>query len=149
MSDEKGNGFALDPRVEQELEKANTETDFMGSYVTDGDSSDKIPLVTEWMPDGSEWQGKTIVNDREARLFAIARALPYAYRDEFKDMDGDMDGFITTLFKNLEMYLTSRDGVSREQQKEVLMAMFGGKPDSDQAQNFMRGVFAQAGDDDD
>jgi hypothetical protein len=149
MSDEKGNGFALDPRVEQELEKANTETDFMGSYVTDGDQSDKIPLVTDWLPDGTEWQGKTIVNDREARLFAIARALPHAYRDEFEDMDGDMDMFINTLFKNLEMYLTSRDGVSREQQKEVLMAMFGGKPDQDQAQNFMRGVFAQAGDDDD
>lgn len=149
MSDEKGNGFALDPRVEQELEKANTETDFMGSYVTDGDQSDKIPLVTDWLPDGDEWQGKTIVNDREARLFAIARALPYAYQEEFAEMDGDMNGFITTLFHNLEQYLTSRDGVSREQQKEVLMAMFGGKPDQDQAQNFMRGVFAQAGEDDD
>jgi hypothetical protein len=47
------------------------------------------------------------------------------------------------------MYLTSRDGVAREQQKSVLMAMFGGKPDDDAAQNFMKGMFANASEDDD
>jgi hypothetical protein len=150
MSDQqKGNGFALDEDVKAEIEKASAESDLMGSWVTDEQGGDKLPLVEGWMPDNDEWQGKTVVNDREARLFALARALPYAYRDEFQEMDGDMNGFVTTLFRNLEMYLTSRDGVAREQQKSVLMAMFGGKPDDDAAQNFMKGMFAQAGEGDD
>ncbi len=144
MSESKGNGFALDEDVKREIESAGGESDLMGAWVTDKQGGDKLPLVENWLPDSHEWQGKTHVNDREARLFAIARNLTHAY-PEIRNMEP----FISGLFRDLEMYLTSRDGLSREQQMRVLMSMFGGRIDDDETRGMLMGMLGAGGDDDD
>ncbi len=139
-----GNGFALDDDVKSEIESAGGESDLMGAWVTDKQGGDKLPLVENWLPDNDEWQGKTVVNDREARLFAIARNLTRAYPEI-----QSMDPFISGLFRDLEMYLTSRDGLSREQQMRVLMSMFGGSIDDDETRGMLMGMLGAGNDDDD
>lgn len=140
----KGNGFALDDDVKKEVKESGSEQDLLGSWVTDGSGGDKLPLIENWIPDGDQWQGKTVVNENEARLFAIARNLPKAY-DEISHMQPFIDG----LFTDLEMYKTSVDGLSREQQKSVFMAMFGATDDGSTAGNVLMNALAGQGDDDD
>jgi len=141
---EKGNGFALDEDVKEEIEDANGEDSLLGSWTTDGDQSDKLPLVEGWIPDSDSWQGKTKVNQHEARLFALARNLPKAY-PEIEEMDGFIDG----LFTDLEMYLTSIEGDSRQEQMRVLAAMFGSQIDEEDTRRAFMTAFAGQQDDDD
>lgn len=141
-----GNGFALDDDVKEEIESAGAESDLMGSWVTDKQGGDKIPLVENWVPDANEWQGKTVVNEQEAVLFALARNLPKMF-DEISHMQPFIDGFFT----DLEQYKTSVDGMSREQQMQVFAAMFGGRIEDEEGglRGFMRAVASADGENDD
>ncbi len=139
------NGVSLDEDVKEEIEQAGGEDQLIGGWTNSGGGGDKVPVLTEWIPEGHEWQGKTILNEQEARLLAIARNLPKAY-PEIEDMQPFLEGLIT----DYEMYKTSVDGVSREQQKSVLMAMFGKSPgEEDGLGNMIVGAFGGGGDDDD
>jgi len=139
----KNGGFNLDPDVKEELEETKSEEDIIGMYQTEGGDSEKVPVLKSWLPDSDEWQAKTVVNEREARLMAVARNLTEAY-DEIEHMEPFIEGLIT----DLEMYKTSVDGMAREQQKSVLMAMFGRSSDAQESQSMVMSMLAGQQDDD-
>lgn len=141
--DNNENGFTLDDEVKEELENVVSEDQLIGSYSSDGNGSEKVPVLQSWLPEGDDWQGKTVVNAKEARVLAMARNITTAF-DEVEHMEP----FINNLLTDLEQYLTSVDGLSREQQKQVLTAMFGKTPEKQEAQSMMLGALAGKDNDD-
>lgn len=138
------NGEAIDPRVEEELEQITSEEEIFGSYHSDGEAGEKVETVNNWLPNDENWQGKTVVNEREARLFAVARALPHA----FEEIE-DMQPFIDEMLTNVEMYKTSVGGMAREQQVSVLGSMFGSSDDGEGVRSALAGFIAGGENDDD
>lgn len=134
----------IDPRVEEEIEEVNAEEEIFGSYTNDGQAGEKINTVNNWLPDDDNWQGKTIVNEREARLFALARALPHA----FPEIE-EKKPFIDEMLTNLEMYKTSVKGVSREQQVSVIGSMFGSGEEDSSVRSALAGFIAGGEENDD
>lgn len=137
-----GEEYTIDSDVKEELENVVSEEQIIGTYTSDAQNGQKEQVVSNWFPDSAEWQGKTVVNAREARVLSMARNLPKA----FEEIE-HMEPFIDELISDLEKYLTSVDGISREQQKSVLMALFGESQTDDAARNMVLG--ALAGDTDD
>lgn len=127
---------AIDPRVEEELEDINSEEEIFGSYHTDGQAGEKIETVNNWLPDKDNWQGKTVVNEQEARLFSVARSLPKAF-PEIEEKEPFIDEMIT----NMEMYKTSANE-AREQQVSVLGSMFGSTGEEGSIGSAVRGFIA-------
>lgn len=131
--------FVIDPEIEQEVEEALGDEDIIGRYMG-GSGEERIPLVSDWMPDGDEWQGKTIITKQEAIAHALAKNLSYAFPEV-----RPMHDFIESSVNDLEMLLTSVQGRAREQQMEVLRAMFGaGKADMEEASTMAMTALAGA-----
>jgi len=110
----------LDPRVVADASKSLSEEHLIGTYSTDGNNEERLPLVKSWFPQEDEWQGKTHINSFQAKALAVAKHLPDAF-NELKPLAPFMENVIN----DYEMLLTSVEGKSREQQMNVLMSMFG------------------------
>lgn len=119
MSDE--NDFTLDPDVEDELDEIDAEDPMVVEYGTHGqDGGEKIQFTEKWFPGSDEWAGKTSVSHRQARALALVKNLPLA----FDELEGLSD-FLDVVVEDYEKLLTSVEGRSREQQTDVLRAVFG------------------------
>lgn len=123
--------YTIHPDVDRETSEALSDEDIIGRYMGGSGDSERIPIVKSWLPGGDEWQGKTIITKREAVAHALAKNLSQAF-PEIRPMEE----FIESSVNDLEMLLTSVGGRGREQQMEVLRAMFGaGKLDAEEAQS--------------
>lgn len=111
----------IDDDVVDLLKGIDSEAELMGQYVTEGSSENQsIDFVAQWFPDEDEWQGKTQVTWEQAQAMAVLRHLPKAY-PELEGMEDFLDGVI----RDYEMYLTSVEGESRDQQRRILESLFG------------------------
>lgn len=139
-SDTDGNG-QLDPDVVEELEDLPREDPFVTEYSARGEGSDEesISFAAKWFPDESDWQGKTSITQDQAHALAAVRNLSQA----FEELE-PLEGMLNDMVDDYEMYLTSVDGVAREQQVQVLMSMLGGGVDGESvAGNTLARLFAQ------
>ena len=125
-SEENGEDFAIDPDLKEELDGALSEESIIGMGMAGGKSEEKMPLVKEWFPDENKWEGKTIITANQATQLALAKHLPKAFPEIMP-----LEGFINDVINDYEMLLTSVEGVSREQQKETLISLFGGSSKTD------------------
>lgn len=140
----------VDPAVVEELEDMNKEDPLITEYFTGGADSDteRVDFVETWFPDADEWQGKTDISYVQARNMALVRIIPLVF-DEVEELKPMLD----QLVDNYEKYLTSVDGVAREQQASILRSMFGGPGDMDDETTGMvkaalTGSMGDRGDDD-
>lgn len=141
MSDTNGDGGILDPELKEELENKQVEDPMITEYGSGADSSDgneDISFAESWFPSKDEWQGKTIITPDQARALAAARHLPQVF-DELEDLEPFLEGFIN----DYEKYLTSIEGHAREQQADILTAMFGGETaEESKRRDMILGAFA-------
>lgn len=148
MSEEAGDGHIIDPELKEELENLPAEDPFVTEYGTSlGSNSaqeESISFADKWFPEHDEWQGKTRITPQQARALAAVRALPLVW-DELEDLKPFLDRFVT----DYEMYLTSIDGLARDQHADILRAMFGGEAEQEERRRDMLfGAIAGVGQDD-
>lgn len=125
--------------VEKEIDEYISEEQLLGGYISGGSGdSEKLPLVENWFPSENEWHGKTVISPQQAQAVAVAKHLTTVF-DEISEYEKFIDGVIDDYMK----LLTSVEGVSREQQMQVLMALFGGSMDEEQeAENWMKAAIS-------
>lgn len=129
----------LDPDLKEELSDVLSEEEIVGMYGGAGGKEERMPIVENWFPNADEWQGKTAIQPHQAHALALAKHLPEA----FEEISG-LEGFIQNIINDYEMLLTSIGGQSREQQKNVLRALFGAgtAQESEMAQSFISSLAA-------
>lgn len=136
MTEESEDGHVIDPDLREELEDLPAEDPFVTEYGTSmGSGSAKeesINFADKWFPDWDQWQGKTRITPRQARALAAVRALPLMW-EELEDLEPFLDQFV----RDYEMYLTSIDGVAREQHADILRSMFGGEAEQEERRRDM------------
>lgn len=121
-SDTEENGDPpIDPKVDEFTSEALSDEHLLGAYGAEGNGDeDKLEMVRGWFPGADEWQGKTVINPRQAKMLAVAKHLPEA----FPEIE-EYDDFITNIIDDYEMLLTSVGGNARTQHMNVLMSLFG------------------------
>lgn len=132
MPDEKP---VLDPELVEELQNIPVEDNLLTEYGSPGSQSDDsqdISFAEKWFPDKDNWQGKTIIQPKQARALAAVRAMPEVW-DELEDLEPFLDSMVT----DYEQYLTSIEGISRNQQSKILQAMFGGETEKEERRRDM------------
>lgn len=124
----------LDPDLVDELDDVLSEEEIIGMYGGSGGKEERMPIVENWFPNADEWQGKTAIQPHQAHALALAKHLPEA----FEEISG-LEAFIHNIINDYEMLLTSVGGQSREQQMNVLRALFGAgtAEESEMAQSFI------------
>jgi len=118
-----GGDWAMDPRVDQELESALSEESIIGMYSGKDSSEERIPLVEKFSPNENEWGGKTVFETGQPRSITLADNLATAF-----PVLKPSEEFITEFIEDYEMRLTSVDGIARDQLMRIFMAMFGNAP---------------------
>lgn len=133
------NGPAIPDEVEKEIEESISEDSLIGGYLAGkGNENEKLPIVESWFPEAEEWHGKTRVTPRQAQAVAIAKHLPII----FDEID-EYDKFIENMIDDYLKLLTSVEGVSRDQQMQVLQSLFGGVSDEEnEAKSFMKAAIS-------
>lgn len=147
MTDNNNNRLTIDPQLKESLSNINQEDPLLTEYGTPGKSNADRPqfeITEQWFPQPDDWQGKTRIHPRQAQALAAARILPKA----FDDLE-PIEEYLIDMINNYEMYLTSVDGKSREEQTRVLEAMFGEDPELTEGGNALMSMFAQAEDSED
>ena len=123
-----------------ELKQTQTE-DLFTEYFGKGDESkigESIDFAKDWFPSKENWSGKTKISAHQAHSLSVVRNFTKVF-DEVNHLDEMFDSFVT----DYEIYLTSVEGLSREQQLSILKNMFGGPSDSDEeAKNMFRTMLA-------
>lgn len=126
-----GGDWAMDPRVDQELDSALSEEEIIGMYAGKDSGEERIPLIEKFSPDAKEWGGKTIFETGQPRSVTLADNLPKAFPVLLPS-----EQFINQFIEDYEMRLTSVDGVARDQLMRIFRAMFGaGTNESGEAPN--------------
>lgn len=123
MSESNDSDWALDPRVEKELDEALSEEGIIGGLLAGASDEERIPLVQEFAPDEEQWGGKSIFEEGQPRSVTLADNLATAF-----PVLTPSEAFIEDFIADYEMRLTSVDGVSRDQLMRIFMAMFGSSP---------------------
>jgi len=121
-----GGDWAMDPRVENELENVLSEEGVIGMYSGKESGEERIPLIEKFSPNESEWGGKTIFEASQPRNVTLADNLPLAF-----PVLKPTENFIHEFIEDYEIRLTSVEGVSRDQLMRIFMAMFGSNPGED------------------
>lgn len=118
----------IDPAVEKEIDSALADQDIIGGYMG-GSGEERIPIVESYLPNGDEWQGKTIITRQEAIDHALAKNMVEVF-PELKPIEG----FLINSINDLEMLLTSVEGKSRNEYMEIIRGMFGaGKVENEES----------------
>lgn len=145
MTNNQSQQKTIDPKVINELQSVLSEEEIVGMGMREKGSEEKIPLVEGWFPQKEEWSGKTNISLFQAHNIALAKTLSLAF-PELKPLEK----FIQESLTNYEMLLTSVEGVSREQQMNVLMSMFGGgsKEQTESQTALMTALAGNLGDED-
>lgn len=112
--------WALDPKVEKELDNALSEEGVIGMFQGGENAEERIPLIEKFSPDENEWGGKSIFTQGQPRNVTLADNLPIAF-----PVLKPTEEFINKFVEDYEMRLTSVDGVSRDQLMRIFRAMFG------------------------
>lgn len=107
-------------------------------------NEDKTEFTKEWFPGSEEWQGKTDISYHQAKALALVRNLHLV----FPEID-DLELFLNNTVTDYEMYLTSVDGLAREQQASILKSLFGGSTEeSENTRNMLMTALAGKKDND-
>lgn len=144
MSDNK---IAIPEEVEEEINSALTEEEVIGAFSNSGSGQEeKLSLIEKWFPGEDDIHGKTIISKNQAHAIAIGKHLPLV----FNELDDEFGEFIKEIIDDYMMLLTSVEGIGREQQMNILAAMFGGiSEDEDDARSWMKAAMAAGSADDD
>lgn len=121
-----GGDWAMDPRVDQELNEALSEESIIGMYSGKDSGEERIPLIEKFSPDENEWGGKSIFQEGQPRNITLADNLAKAF-----PVLTPSEAFINEFIEDYEMRLTSVDGVARDQLMRIFRAMFGAGTNSD------------------
>jgi len=124
---ENGEVMEINPELKQMLGEIPTEDPFLTEYGSQKENPDNphTDLIDKWMPESDDWQGKTIITAQQARALAVGRQLPELI-PELSDDEYGVGHVLKDLIKDYEQYLTSIEGLSREQHVDVLQSVFGG-----------------------
>lgn len=135
MSSQNDEYEIVDPELVEALERIPKEDPLITEYGTagKGGQQEAIDFVSQWFPQKDNWQGKTKINENQAKALALFRHLPELF-DEIEDLQGFIEGFTN----NYEQYLTSVDGESRIQHTEILKALFGKSTANDETESLLR-----------
>lgn len=129
-----GGDWALDPRVENELDNTLSEEGIVGGFFGESGSEERIPLIEKFSPDESQWGGKSIFKEGQPRAVTLADNLPEAF-----PVLKPSERFINDFVADYEMRLTSVNGVARDQLMRIFRAMFGaGTADDQEGRNTLQ-----------
>lgn len=142
-------GGVIDPQVKEEVSQNVPEDPFFTEYGKASGSSDneKVDVTSDWIGDesGNNWKPKTIISADQIIALSQVRMLPKA----FPELEG-IEDLLLEQVQAIEQYAVSRDGISREQQVEVLKAMNSGEDmPHDDAGRAIASMFANPPDNDD
>lgn len=100
----------------------------MAEAVSIDKGPDRNEMASEYMPDSTEWEAKTVLDLTDPAAVAGLSQLGEFY-PEVDDLQQPIDDF-------LEMFLKSRTsvgGASRDEYQGILQSMFGSNPDDSTA----------------
>lgn len=135
----------IDDHLYTEMQDTPHEDPFVteyGSQSNDDPQDPAVGQVSKWLPPEDSWLGKTIIDYRQAKAIALAMNIGQIFPT--------VEGVEPKLKEVIKTYLevsTSINGISREQQVEVLASQFNkSRGDSEQSATM---EFVTGGNDDD
>ena len=140
---QKSENGLLDTELVEALSQTESEDQLITQYGGDEKTPEdrKVNFTSEWFPSEDNWQGKTIIQPHQAQALAGARLLP----DIFEELE-DIAPIITELINNYEQYLTSVEGIAREQQADILHAIHSGEKRTPEESRKIGDLFIQGSD---
>lgn len=97
------------------------ESDLIFGYANQGDDIDKMKLISQYLPEKTDYAAKTVLAKEHPEIMAAIENLVKLF-PEIEHMEDE----ITTFVYNFEKRQTSVHGRSREEFLDILTAMSGG-----------------------